>query len=399
MASTEKSVATRKGRLWTLPGHRKYVRQRKLLDEKWNKWFSEWNEERAREIFGYGVTLPTVYRWKKQFDRDPLWRPWRTRRGNDRRIFTDTEEAAISEFITENWLVPGRIFTDQDFQRVAHDAYAMKYLQEEELPEGIRDFHASAGFIYDFKQRNGFTTRRAHAKKRPSCNEKLETAFVERVQKLLQDPQIDNHRIINVDETFWRCVPTDLKTWGRKGHETVPLRVNADEKDGLTVVAAVSAARCKLPLSIIAAGQTARCELALGDTCHHHKTHSPSGWSTIDTFSEYLMFIRQHFGDDDRIWLLLDAYSVHRTNEVKSLAESLNIELIFIPPGQTEKFQPLDRSVFGVLKAYLRKLWRIEYSQDPSLRFNKTMAVKLLLPAWEKISAHVIDGGWTIFSE
>ena len=111
------------------------------------------------------------------------------------------------------------------------------------------------------------------------------------------------------------------------------------------------------------------------------------------------MFIREYFGDDDRIWLLLDAYSVHRTDEVKKLADSMNIELIFIPPGQTERFQPLDRAVFGVLKAYLRKLWRIEYSQDPSLRFNKTMAVKLLLPAWEKISAHVIDGGWTIFSE
>ena len=402
MASTEKFLATRRGRMWKLPGHRHYAREKKFLEQKWNIWFGDWTDDRAREISGLGVSLPTVYRWKKQFERDQSWRPWKTRRGRDRRIFTDAEEGAISEFITENWLVPGHIFNDQDFQRVVQDAYAMKYLQDDEFMESganIRDFHASAGFISDFKKRNGFATRRAHAKKRPARNERLENAFVERVQKLLRDPEIDNNRIINVDETFWRCVPTDLKTRGRKGHEEVPLQVNASEKDGLTVVAAVSASRCKLPLSIIAAGETTRCEQALGDTYHHHKTHSSSGWSTITTFSEYLMFIREYFGDDDRIWLLLDAYSVHRTDEVKKLADSMNIELIFIPPGQTERFQPLDRAVFGVLKAYLRKLWRVEYSENPSLRFDKTIAVKLLIPAWERISPRVIDRGWAIFSE
>ena len=131
----------------------------------------------------------------------------------------------------------------------------------------------------------------------------------------------------------------------------------------------------------------------------HLVGHSETGWSTVDTFSEFLLAVREHFSDDDPVYLLLDLYSVHRTDEIRQLAESLNIVLIFIPPGMTDQYQPLDRRIFGVLKQYLRLLWRREYHDDPNQRFTKQKAVQLLVPAWERISPQLIIEGWTIYEE
>jgi hypothetical protein len=49
--------------------------------------------------------------------------------------------------------------------------------------------------------------------------------------------------------------------------------------------------------------------------------------------------------------LLPDSYSAHRTNKVKRIAARIGVTLHHIPPGPTDGFEPLDRNVFGVLKA------------------------------------------------
>ena len=157
--------------------------------------------------------------------------------------------------------------------------------------------------------------------------------------------------------------------------------------------------RGKLPLFLIAKGKTDLCHQQLGDPQGHLVGHSKKGWTTVDTFSEFLMAVREHFRDDDPVYLLLDLYSVHKTQEVRQLAASLNIVLTFIPPGMTDAYQPLDRRVFGVLKQYLRLLWRRAYHEDPDQRFNKQKAVQLLVPAWERISPQLVMEGWSVYEE
>jgi hypothetical protein len=50
---------------------------------------------------------------------------------------------------------------------------------------------------------------------------------------------------------------------------------------------------------------------------------SESGWTTTDTFQQYLE-------------LILDCYSVHRSPEIKRYAERLRKRLWFIPAGRSE---------------------------------------------------------------
>ena len=84
-----------------------------------------------------------------------------------------------------------------------------------------------------------------------------------------------------------------------------------------SAVASITASRCKLPLWIIAKGTTERCHAQVGDPQGHLVTHSGNGWTTVETFGEYLMSLRERYPDGDPVYLVLDCYSVHRTDEIR----------------------------------------------------------------------------------
>jgi hypothetical protein len=66
--------------------------------------------------------------------------------------------------------------------------------------------------------------------------------------------------------------------------------------------------------------------------------------------------------------------------------------LHFIPPGLTDEFQPLDRKVFGTLKAIARRLFHEGLMSSPDKQRTKKDAVQDLVCAWEHVGAEVIEG-------
>ena len=385
----------RTGALFKRGGNRDYARHRSRLEILFEREFVP--EPTGAKMMhlsrNMGIPAATLYRWRDKWRQNPDWRPWNTKKKEEHRIFTDAEEIGISDFIVKNYLVPGRLFTNSDFKQIAMDAW----LEKNRDNDNIVPFEASDGFVTGFKKRNHFTTRRAHQKRRCPTSQEHVGVFIDTMRELMATK--DHERIINADETFWRTVPGDLRTWGRRGSQGIQLHADGSEKEGITVLAAVSAARTKLPLQIIASGKTERCEQQLGDTAHHLKAHSKKGWSTGETFRLFLMSLRERFADDDPIWLVLDCSSAHRDPQTKTLARSLNINLIFIPAGFTDELQPLDRAIFGVLKSHLRRLWRERFTDNPEAKFTKRVAVELLIPAWERISPELIAKSWAIYED
>ena len=87
--------------------------------------------------------------------------------------------------------------------------------------------------------------------------------------------------------------------------------------------------------------------------------HSTSGRTTIETWKRYLHKLRfdwvkpidktNFYSLENKIYLIADAYPVHHYRESIEYATFLSIELIKIPEGCTETFQPLDVRIFGFL--------------------------------------------------
>jgi hypothetical protein len=139
---------------------------------------------------------------------NPNWRPWDfAARGQRHRIFTMTEERAISDHILDTYITRGRLFTDATFVEVAMQAFLEKY-RDSDSPF---QFQGSPGFISDFKRRNRFSSRRSHLKRRPTVIDDRRVHWMTTLAQLLVD--VPNHeRIVNVDESCWRVHPDGLGT-------------------------------------------------------------------------------------------------------------------------------------------------------------------------------------------
>jgi hypothetical protein len=74
----------------------------------------------------------------------------------------------------------------------------------------------------------------------------------------------------------------------------------------------------------------------------------------------------------------MNIYPVHIAESVRLQAQLLGFDVHFIPSGMTDKYQPLDRSIFGCMKSTIRaedlKLAR----DSPERRITKDHAVQIL---------------------
>jgi hypothetical protein len=59
--------------------------------------------------------------------------------------------------------------------------------------------------------------------------------------------------------------------------------------------------------------------------------------------------------------------------------------------------QPLDRKVFGVLKAYSRQIWRKRYHSNPGEKVARPLIAEGLVEAWDRITMEIVDSAWDIF--
>jgi hypothetical protein len=95
--------------------------------------------------------------------------------------------------------------------------------------------------------------------------------------------------------------------------------------------------------------------------------------------------------------VLLDTFSAHRAFITRAAAEQWGIELIFIPPGCTDTLQPLDRRMFGILKAYARQLWRTHYHESVCAKTTRAMMAHNLIVSWDWITAEFINSACGIY--
>ena len=58
---------------------------------------------------------------------------------------------------------------------------------------------------------------------------------------------------------------------------------------------------------------------------------------------------------------------------IRNKLQSINCELILVPPGQTGIYQPLDVGVFGVVKKKCQSFWFNEQSNSRPTTHNATL--------------------------
>jgi hypothetical protein len=202
--------------------------------------------------------------------------------------------------------------------------------------------------------------------------------------------------LVNFDESSWRFVMTSGRRVAERGAETVKQYVKAC----FTFFASILADGTKLPLILLAKGKTQRCHKQFGQhpQYHHEIWHSQSGWCNGVIMEQYLHWLRASVTGPQLV-LILDKFEAHERENIYELADALNILLIFIPRGGTGQYQPLDRRVFGALKAKGRARLSTFYAENPGLVCTREQAAGLLLECWAELPESCIQVGWDLDAE
>jgi hypothetical protein len=79
------------------------------------------------------------------------------------------------------------------------------------------------------------------------------------------------------------------------------------------------------------------------------------------------------------------------------MAESLNIQLHFIPGGATDTMQPLDRYAFGAMKASYRTIYMRRLAQHGPRKLTKRDLLIQLMAAWEAVNVATLARAWDIY--
>jgi hypothetical protein len=147
--------------------------------------------------------------------------------GSHNRLFTDLQELEIARQIRAEYIDRAVLFTCQTFRQVALEKWTA-------LGRDPAQFACSDRFICSFKERNRFSSRKCHVKRRdPVGDEQRVEEWIQNMKELIaQYAQIDAlDLIVNSDETAWRTFPSGMLTWAPVGADGVAVRLKGNEKE------------------------------------------------------------------------------------------------------------------------------------------------------------------------
>jgi hypothetical protein len=337
-----------------------------------------------------GIPKQTLSDWRRH-RRSPEGRDWFPLANGhpNKRIFSETQEEAIADYLKTNMINPGYGPVRSDIKTVASNAYSSQEISEFRHER----FCASDGFVTNFMNRWNLGMRTPHAERRTDIDPDIADVFSNRLNDCKKD--YPNERIYNFDETCWHIYMGPQKVIAEKGTETVKLRCRTGEKLSVTAFGTISASGDKLPLWVVTKGRTSRSLSKFGDHEGAVFKFSESGWATENLILEYLGWLSEQSSGEPCI-LIMDVYPTHRTERVREAAMSLNIEILYVPAGGTSQFQPLDARIFGELKSRARAQFQRLSASEGVRGASYAQSIAILLDCWEKIAGENIQQAWSV---
>ena len=180
------------------------------------------------------------------------------------------------------------------------------------------------------------------------------------------------------------------------GTEEVDATLPEDKRACFTAIATIIADGTKCNPIFLAQGKTNRCHQLFKDMCSNNSSyeiyHSP-GKNTDDGAMNFFLHQYHKWMNFEPSALFLDQYTSHVSQTTKTIADQLNINLVFIPKSATEIYQPLDKVVFGSLKSSAAAEYDDKFFHEDAA-FTKSEAADLFVKLWGKVKKNTILEGW-----
>lgn len=217
---------------------------------------------------------------------------------------------------------------------------------------------AGKEWLRGFRKRNPEITLRqpepTSAARAMAFNKQQVENFFEKLDSVIQENSIQPHRIFNMDESGLSTVQKPPRVMAAKGRKQVGSITSAERGQHVTSVCCMNAIGNFIPPCLIFPRKNRKDELLDKAPPGTLGLFQESGWMTSELFVKWLKHFCSHAtpSNDNKVLLLLDGHSSHKSLEAVMFAKKNGIILMCFPAHCTHRMQPLDVSFFGPLKTY-----------------------------------------------
>lgn len=219
-------------------------------------------------------------------------------------------------------------------------------------------------WAYRFISRNRFSIRRVTRNVTLSDDEmqRRRFSFLREIEQ--RHSQCSDTIFVNMDQVSVVYGDAGRFTITHRGATSVQARTGLLHTDRATVALAVASNGEKLdPLIVFKGTQNGRIAREFSRTINpyphdiHYMTNQ-NAWMTGEVMVEWIEQILMPFSYNhgiERICLILDSFSVHRQESIRTTFSNHGIHVIYIPGGMTGDLQPLDVGINAPFKHYIHE--------------------------------------------
>lgn len=189
--------------------------------------------------------------------------------------------------------------------------------------------------------------------------------------------------IYNVDETGMPLNNRPPNIVAMKGSKDVVSMTSVERGENVTVLACMNATGQYIPPFVIFKGVRKRDDFMIGMPPGTEIAMTEKGWINEDTFKLWVHHFNK-YRTRGKVILLLDGHASHVSYSVVDLCDSLDIELVLLPPHTSHALQPLDVSFFKPLKCYYNQQATAWQHSHPNMGISKVSFGGILKAAWNQ---------------
>ena len=214
--------------------------------------------------------------------------------------------------------------------------------------------------------------RRGQSKRQSCC-------FLHNIVTLIEEHNIAESLVMNLDQTPLKYVPVSHSTMGKKGVKSVSIAGSGDKR-GITGMFVITLDGKFLPIQLIYGGKMKQSlprykfpeSFSLSVNPKHFRNTEESIKIINEIVVPYVEKEREKLGDKSQpALLILDVFRGQMTSEVTTLLQENNIFFVTVPNNMTHLFQPLDLTVNGFCKSYLKR----KFAQWFAQQFDRQLAL------------------------
>ena len=313
------------------------------------------------------------------------------------RVFTPEQELRIVEYL----ILAAKMFyglpKDEVRRMVFHYAHAC---DSKSIPDAWeKEQKATRDWYYAFMERHpalvlkapeGMSIARIVAFNKVNV-QTFFTAYTLAMEKYKFTPD----RIYNVDESSLTTVMKPVRVVCAKG-QPVATQVTRERGESMTFVGIINAVGQTIPPVFLIPRKKWNPDFMRNTTYGSKGILQPNGWMNGERFVETLQHIHEKTCSsvENKILLIMDNAECHMNIHVVEYAIRHGIVIVTLPPHTTAKLQPLDVSVFGPFKAFLRNAqsdFNLTYPNQP---ITVHQLPQLACEAWIKAAnpANILGG-------